>query len=128
MFTLDQIKAIHAKVKSGADFPRYVQDMKALGIINYIQYVADGYTVYNGENHKAVSPPKYGPFVIAGTADTKQLKHHLKIHQAGETDYFTFCEQAATDGVDKWIMDIQNLTCAYYDQAGNVMVTEKIPG
>ena len=27
MFTLDQIKEAHAKVKSGADFPGYVQEL-----------------------------------------------------------------------------------------------------
>lgn len=27
MFTLDQIKAAHNKVKSGADFPAYIQDL-----------------------------------------------------------------------------------------------------
>jgi uncharacterized protein YbcV (DUF1398 family) len=128
MFTLDQIKETHAKVKSGADFPKYVQDMKALGVISYTQYVADGHTVYNGENHKVDLPSKYGPFTIAETADTEQLKYHLKIHQAGETDYLTFCEQVAANGVQKWIVDMQTLTCTYYDAAGNVMVAEQIPG
>lgn len=127
MFTLDQIKATHAKVKSGADFPQYVQDIKALGVVNYTQYVSDGHTVYNGHDSKIESPAKYGPFIIEDIADISQLKHHLKIHQAGETDYLTFCQQVAADGVEKWTVNMLALTCTYYDKAGNTMVTETIP-
>ncbi len=28
MFTVEQIKTAHSKVKSGADFPAYIQDIK----------------------------------------------------------------------------------------------------
>ncbi|MGB4398918.1 MAG: DUF1398 family protein [Daejeonella sp.] len=35
MFTAEQIKAAHSKVKSGADFPAYIQDIKALGVTGY---------------------------------------------------------------------------------------------
>jgi hypothetical protein len=30
MFTLEQIKQAHSQVKSGADFPRYIQTIKIL--------------------------------------------------------------------------------------------------
>ena len=32
MFTIEQIKNAHAKVKSGADFPTYVQNLIKLGV------------------------------------------------------------------------------------------------
>ena len=32
MFTLKQIKAAHSKVKSGADFPKYIADIKKLAV------------------------------------------------------------------------------------------------
>ncbi|WP_449397691.1 hypothetical protein [Chryseobacterium wanjuense] len=32
-FTIEQIKAEHQKVKSGADFPRYIQAIKDLGFL-----------------------------------------------------------------------------------------------
>ena len=32
MFTIQQIKDAHSKVKSGADFPQYMQDIIALGV------------------------------------------------------------------------------------------------
>jgi hypothetical protein len=32
MFAVEQIKTAHSKVKSGADFPAYIQDIKKLGV------------------------------------------------------------------------------------------------
>ncbi len=32
MFTIEQIKEAHAKVKSGADFPNYIHDLIILGV------------------------------------------------------------------------------------------------
>jgi hypothetical protein len=32
MFTIEQIKQAHNKVKSGADFPKYIQEIKKLGM------------------------------------------------------------------------------------------------
>lgn len=32
MFTIEQIKEAHSKVKSGADFPNYIQDLIILGV------------------------------------------------------------------------------------------------
>lgn len=31
MFTIEQIKTAHSQVKSGADFPAYIQEIKKLG-------------------------------------------------------------------------------------------------
>ena len=39
MFTAEQIKAAHSKVKSGADFPGYIKEIKALGVTHYEAYV-----------------------------------------------------------------------------------------
>jgi len=128
MFTIDQIKAAHSNVKSGADFPQYIQDVKALGVTSYSQYVTDGHTIYNGNGHRAEAPAKYDALTIAKTGNGESLKQVLKIHQAGETDYLTFCSQAAGAGVEKWIVDAQKMTCAYYDLAGNEMIVEVIPG
>ena len=48
MFTLDQIKSAHSKVKSGADFPAYIREIKELGVTYYEAYVADGHVDYHG--------------------------------------------------------------------------------
>ncbi len=128
MFTLDQIKAIHARVKSGADFPQYVQDLKQLGLLHYDYYVADGHHRYVGsDGFTLTSPPATESLPVADQGSTAQLAHALTIHQQGQTDYPSFCRQAAEAGVEKWTVDMQHLTCTYYDRQGNVLVAEAIP-
>lgn len=43
-FTIENIKAEHQKVKTGADFPQYIRAIKDLGVSHYTAYVADGNT------------------------------------------------------------------------------------
>ncbi|HMG81731.1 MAG TPA: DUF1398 family protein [Ferruginibacter sp.] len=128
MFTIEQIKATHAKVKSGADFPKYVQEMKVLGITSYEHYVSDGHILYKGNNGFSISADaKWETRHIASEKDTIRLQHFLSIHQDGQTDYPTFCKQAAVAGVEKWVVDMIGMTCIYYDTKGNEMVVEKVP-
>lgn len=129
MFTIEQITQAHARVKSGADFPRYIQELKALGVISYDNYVADGKTIYFGANKISISgSPKYSIMEIAVLASKHQLERALKIHQSGGTDYPTFCKEAANFGVEKWIVDLNKMTCVYFDRSGNEMVSEQILG
>jgi hypothetical protein len=41
MFTKDMIVAAQARVKSGADYPRLVQELKEMGVQSYDHVVAD---------------------------------------------------------------------------------------
>ena len=82
MFTLDQIKSAHSKVKSGADFPAYIQDIKKLGVTFYETFVADGHTDYYGANeYKITSSAKYESLIIAETVNAEKFKSDLKEHQ-----------------------------------------------
>lgn len=127
-FTIEQIKAAHAKVKSGADFPAYVQEMKRLGITSYQHYVADGHVRYHGSGgFTLLADAKWPPVEVAQTGKEEALKHSLSIHQAGQTDYLTFCRQAAEAGVEQWTVDMQRMTCTYYDKTGDTLLTEHIP-
>ncbi|OON69946.1 DUF1398 domain-containing protein [Hymenobacter sp. CRA2] len=127
MFTLDQINATHAKVKSGADFPQYVQDMKQLGVVAYEMYVTDGHARYVGVGQELRSEPVRPPQFIAVHGDKQALEHALSMHQRGQTDYPTFCRQAAEAGVEKWTTRTVELTCTYYDLQGQVLLVEAIP-
>ena len=103
MFTLDQIKTAHSKVKSGADFPSYIQEIKTLGSTHYEAYVSDGHIDYHGANgYTAKVPAKYDPLVIADTSDAEQFKAELVAHQQGKTDFLTFIKMCATFGIEKW--------------------------
>ena len=128
MFTINQIKEAHSRVKSGADFPRYIQDLVKLGVKEYSTFVRDGHTEYQGENNYRIqTDPRYTTKEIADSDDTGKLTHYLKIHQQGQTDYPAFCQHAAETGVEKWTVDIKEMTCTYYDKTGSKMLVENIP-
>jgi len=81
MFTIDKIKDAHAKVKSGADFPAYVQDLIQLGVKKYDTYLSDGHSVYFGENDfHTTSESKYSKLAIAAEKEETKFRHYLKIH------------------------------------------------
>ena len=128
MFTVEQIKAAHSKVKSGADFPAYIRDIKKLGVKFYETYVADGHTDYYGVNDfKTTSPAKYAELTIANECNVDQFKADLKAHQQGQTDFLTFIELSATVGVEKWAVCMDGMTCTYYDKGRNEILVEHIP-
>ncbi len=128
MFTLAQINAAHAKVKSGADFPTYVRDMKTLGVKNYTVQVSDGATVYIGaEGFFISSPPKYAALTINKILDKLGFEADLKLHQNGGTNYVQFCEDCAKSGIAGWVMSLTKNTCSYFDEKGTTILTELIP-
>lgn len=128
MFTIEQIKEAHNKVKSGADFPAYIQDLIQLGITHYETFVSDGHTDYYGtDDYKITSPAKYKILTVAETNNEEQFKADLKAHQEGKTDYPTFCNDASKSGVEKWAVDMDKMTCTYYDKSGNKILIEEIP-
>ena len=127
-FTLEQIKRAHSKVKSGADFPAYIKEIKALGVTHYEAYVTDGHIDYHGANNYFVSvPEKYEPIAIADNADTHKFKTELIAHQQGKTDYLTFIKMCAETGIEKWEISIIQMTCTYFDKKGTEVLTEQIP-
>lgn len=128
MFTIEQIGEAHRKVKSGADFPAYIQDLKKLGVRYYETFVVDGHTDYYGANDfKTTSPAKYGELKIDGSPNEEQFKTDLIAHQQGETDYPQFCADAAKSGIEKWVVHIKQMACIYFDKTGNKVLSEKIP-
>ena len=65
--------------------------------------------------------------IIAGNCNAEEFKTGLKAHQQGKTDYPTFIKAAAEYGIEKWIVDMDKMSCTYYDKAGNKILTEQIP-
>nr|WP_293834521.1 DUF1398 family protein [uncultured Arsenicibacter sp.] len=128
MFTIAQIKEAHSNVKSGADFPAYIQAIKQMGVTCYETYVADGHASYFGANdYQTSSPAKYESLSVADTCDAPRFKADLIAHQQGQSDYLTFCRQAAASGINKWSVRMDQLTCTYYDKAGQEILVETIP-
>lgn len=128
MFTVQQIKEAHSKVKSGADFPQYMQDIIALGVTSFETFVFDNHTNYYGkDDFQTLSEGFSETLIVADESAIEQFKLDLKAHQQGKTDYMTFLKDCAKSGVEKWIVVMDEMTCSYYDKAGNEMVVEVIP-
>jgi uncharacterized protein YbcV (DUF1398 family) len=129
MFTIEQIKEAHAKVKSGADFPNYIQDLIILGVKGYDTFVNDGHTEYYGvNNYSVIADEKYAEIKVAHFANKELFIELLLKHQSGETDYMAFCNHCAQCGIAKWRVDIIEMTCTYFDLSGSEILIEKIPG
>ena len=128
MFTIEQIKQAHDKVQTGADFPNYIKDLIQLGVRGYDTAVKDGEVSYFGKDDFSVSTAdKYPAIKIAPTANKERFLEFLVIHQDGQTDYLTFCNDAANCGIASWRVDIIEMTCTYFDASGAAIVIEKIP-
>lgn len=129
MFTVAQIKEAHSKVKSGADFPKYIQEIKTLGVLGFETWVHDSHTVYFGsDSFTTKSEAMYEDLEIQNISNKDGFVEKLKSHQRGETDYFTFCKDCAENGIEKWIVSLEKMTCIYYDINGNEILVEQIPG
>mgnify|MGYP003408777762 FL=1 len=99
MFTIEQIKEAHSKVKSGADFANYIQNLIIWGVKGYDTYVNDGKVQYFGVNNYSVaSDEKYDEIKIATSANKERFIEFLVMHQDGQTDYITFCNHSGQCG------------------------------
>jgi uncharacterized protein YbcV (DUF1398 family) len=127
MFTAKQIRDEHCKVKTGADYPRYIQTLKGMGITHYEFIVANGLNTYYGNQHQVTDEPKYKHLFIADKSSKDALTHAIAIHQQGQTDFKTFCQMAAAAGVEKWIADLSKMVVLYLDKKGGALLAEPIP-
>jgi uncharacterized protein YbcV (DUF1398 family) len=127
-FTVERLKAAHSKVKSGADFPAYIKEIKAIGVTYYETYVNDGRINYYGaKNYTVKVPAKYETMTIAENVNMEVFKTELLAHQQGKTDFLTFIKMCAETGIQKWEICMDEMTCTYFDKAGNKILVEQIP-
>lgn len=128
MFTVEQIELAHSKIKSGTEFPKYIKEIKELGVTAFETWVIDSHTKYFGKNDfQTKSKPKYEALYVTDFSNKEKFEDYLKIHQKGETDYFTFCTHCAETGIEKWIVNLEKMTCTYFDKAENEILVEIIP-
>lgn len=124
MFTLEDIQSAHKKVKSGADFPAYAEEITRMWVTAYDTYVIDGHAIYYGNTEPITSPSKYEPLTISSTPNNELFIERLHLHQQWWTDYMTFCRDCAESGVEKWTLDMQAKSCTYSDRTGNTLLVE----
>jgi len=128
MFTVEQIQNAHLKVKSGAEFPSYIQEIKKFGVTAFETGVKDSHTKYFGnDDFSTTSLPKYDDLLIVDEVNKDKFSAYLKSHQQGQTEYYTFCKNCAETGIEKWFVCLDKMTCTYYDKAGNEILIENVP-
>jgi uncharacterized protein YbcV (DUF1398 family) len=128
MFILAQIKQAHDKVQTATDFENYIQELIELGIKGYDTLVLDGRVVYYGDtNHEVSTDKEYDELFIVPTVNKERFIEYLVHHESGQSDYYTFCQQAAQCGIAKWRIDIIEMTCTYLTTQDDPIVIEKIP-
>jgi|HubBroStandDraft_1064217.scaffolds.fasta_scaffold48076_2 uncharacterized protein YbcV (DUF1398 family) len=127
-FTEQDIRAAYAKTRTGADFPRLIQDLKKLGMVSYDHLLESGSNVFHGQDGQSVPLSNMGPSVpVNDRANVELLKKHISEHQRGLTNYPTLCGLAGQGGVDKWTCDLLAMTCTYFDRSGRKLHVEFIP-
>lgn len=128
MFKVEQIELAHKKVKSGADFPTYIEEIKSIGVEAFVTWVKDSHTEYYGKNDFSIkSKPQYEELLIVDKSNKEEFIKQLKDHQQGKTDYSEFCKACAETGIEKWVVNLDTMTCVYYDKNGHEILLEQIP-
>ncbi len=91
MFALVQIEQAYKKVKSGSDFPKYIQEIKQLVVKGLETLVIEIHIEYFGKSNSSTNVlRKYDDLFSSENSDSKKFDLYLKVHQKGETDYFIF--------------------------------------
>ena len=126
-FSLETINEAQSKY-TGVDFPKLIREFKHMGMLTNSYDIKTGIVTYkhqDGEQIKVESKAVDVPINIISSQDVAQGV--LKRHQAGNTDFLTFCREIAGVGVYKWVSNMDEMTCSYYDVYDYVVVKEEIP-
>jgi uncharacterized protein YbcV (DUF1398 family) len=127
VFTIEQIDDVHDRLGNAETLAQYLRALNAIGVETSDSFVADGHSEYFGKGGcKVVSAPAHEKLTIAETANRKSLLEHLRLHNQGETSYLEMSNGLADSGVEKWTFDMNEMTIAYYDRAGNEMLVEAV--
>ena len=127
MFTLEQIDDIHDRFGHQDTIVQYLRALNAIGVARSDSFLADGHSEYFGKGGETVvTPPAHEVLAIAGTSSRDGLVQCLALHSQGKTSYLEMSQGLARSGVEKWSFDTSALTIAYYDKAGNELLTESV--
>ena len=126
MFTLGQIDDIHGRFGRQDTLVQYLRALNAIGVERSDSFIADGHSEYFGTGGETVVTPAHEVLTIAATSSRDGLIQSLARHSQGETSYLEMSEGLARSGVEKWTFDTSALTIAYYDKAGNELLTEAL--
>lgn len=127
IFSVQNIICAHKKVKSWADFLKYIEEIKSLGVVRYEVFVYDWHADYYDENNNsAQTSANYSPKKISENVDIDSFKKELQSLQEGKTDDNKFITMCAKTGIAKWQMNLEKMVCSYFDTNSELIFEEKV--
>lgn len=120
--TINEIKEVN-----NGNFPQLIKAYKEYGIVKFQTDASTAKTKYYDIEGNSVSDSVDFFNLEIGQLDVDKFKNDLLEHQRGLTDFPTWLELTANSGVAYWVVDLDAMTCIYYDLAENQLVTEMIP-
>ena len=127
-FTIEMIKTLKNDPEIRSSFPKFVQELKKIGVNKYEYLVESGVTKYYDEHENSIfSEDDIKINFINNVSSKEKLEKAIKIHQNGETDFQTFLKQAGEAGIIRWECDLAGMNVIYFDRNSNVIIQEKIP-
>lgn len=116
------------KMSGNGDFPKLVKSYRDYGITKFQTCASTAKTMYFDNVENCVYDEQDFFNYEIGALNIEQFKQDLLAHQQGKTDFPTWLELTAASGIGYWIVDLNAMTCVYYDLDNNPVHTEKIPG
>lgn len=127
MFTLEAIQAAHVQF-TGPDFPKLIQEFKKMGMKTNTVDIESELVSYATADEVLQTEGLKARGSVANVANQTAAQVDLARHQEGQTDFQTFCDDMAAAGIYKWVIDLEKMTCTYYDKANQPVIAEVIPG
>lgn len=126
-FTLQAIQEAQAKY-TGSDFPKLIREFKRIGVVKNIYDLSNGTIVY--EDKDGITIELHVDDIrndVTIQCERELALKALKRNQVGESTFMDFCTEMAHFGVYKWISNLDDMTCSYYDLNDKVIIVEDIP-
>ncbi|MGU7964856.1 DUF1398 family protein [Streptococcus suis] len=101
MFTLENINRGHEQF-TGPDFPKLIAYFKGLGMVENTVDIQSGQVIYRSQTGQTLEKQGYQVTIpVTDQANLDQFVTILRNHQAGQTDFPTFCQETAEAGIYK---------------------------
>ncbi|WP_392367094.1 DUF1398 domain-containing protein, partial [Streptococcus suis] len=127
MFTLENINRGHVQF-TGPDFPKLIAYFKDLSMVENTVDIQSGQVTYRSQTGQTLEKQGYQATVpVSDQANLDQFVTILRNHQAGQTDFLTFCQETAEAGIYKWVTDLEAMTCSYVDKVEQPVFVEAVP-
>jgi uncharacterized protein YbcV (DUF1398 family) len=126
-FSIASIQEAH-KLYTGPDFPKLIKEFKAMGMVTNIFNLETGIVTYINRSGETLENTGIKvDFDICEAGKFDEAIFALQRNQKGESDFYTFCNEVAKAGVYKWVSDLDEMTCTYFDKTEQVIILESIP-